>query len=285
MPIQTSLTPRQLAVLAGWLPGYAVRRDLSWGLVDTTVWEIECGGERFVVKAAGPDDHHLAREVQAHREWIGPWVTAGRAPELVHADAEVKIIVTRYLDGDLVLGHDAARDPEAYRQAGELLAQLHSGGTGAIDADVEQRANEHTLAWLAKPHRIEPRLAERLGRVISRWPTPPVPLVPTHGDYQPRNWLIHDGQVRVIDFGRAALRPAMTDFVRMAGREFHGEPAQEAAFLAGYGSDPREPEAWLRWRVREAVGTAVWAYQVGDTEFEAHGIRLLAELESQLGTD
>ncbi|MGW6199374.1 phosphotransferase family protein [Kribbella sp. NPDC055110] len=32
---------------------------------------------------------------------------------------------------------------------------------------------------------------------------PPATLVPTHGDWQPRNWLVDNGTVRVIDFGRA----------------------------------------------------------------------------------
>lgn len=278
----TSLTPAQSALLEGWLPGYAVLRDLSWGLVETTVLEVSCAGERFVVKAGGPQDHHMAREVRAHREWIGPLAGAGLAPQLVVADADAKIVVTRYLEGDLVLGSEAARDPEVYRQAGALLAQLHRVGCAVVDEHCEQLANEHTLAWLARPHRIRPGLAHALDRTIRGWPAPPVPIVPTHGDYQPRNWLVHNGQVRVIDFGRAALRPAMTDFVRMAGREFRGRPDLEAAFLDGYGTDPREPAAWCRWQVREAVGTAVWAYQVGDEEFETHGHRLLADLEHRL---
>lgn len=278
----TSLTTAQCALLEGWLPGYAVLRDLSWGLVETTVWEVSCAGERFVAKAGGPQDHHLARELQAHREWIGPLVAAGVAPQLVAADADAKILLTRYLEGDLVLGSVAALDPEVYRQAGARLAQLHAVGPAVVDEHCERLANEHTLAWLARPHRIRSGLADALDRAIRGWPTPPVAIVPTHGDYQPRNWLVHDGQVRVIDFGRAALRPAMTDFVRMAGREFRGRPEVEAAFLDGYGTDPREPAAWCRWRVREAVGTAVWAYQVGDEEFEAHGHRLLADLEPQL---
>jgi len=101
--------------------------------------------------------------------------------------------------------------------------------------------------------------------------------VPTHGDWQPRNWLVNDEVVSVIDFGRAGLRPAMTDFGRLAVQQFRSNPALESAFLEGYGDDPREPAAWHRNRVREAIGTAVWAYQVGDEAFEQQGHRMIAE--------
>ena len=102
-------------------------------------------------------------------------------------------------------------------------------------------------------------------------------LVPTHGDWQPRNWLVHDGVVSVIDLGRADLRPAMTDLTRLAAQDFRRDPRLEAAFLEGYGSDPREPSAWHRTRLREAVGTAVWAHQVGDEAFEAQGHRMIED--------
>lgn len=44
------------------------------------------------------------------------------------------------------------------------------------------------------------------------------------------------------------------------------------------GSDPREADAWMRLRIREAVGTAAWAYKVGDEAFEQQGHRMIAEV-------
>lgn len=116
-----------------------------------------------------------------------------------------------------------------------------------------------------------------LREVIASWPTPAVSVVPTHGDWQPRNWLIHEGVVSVIDFGRAELRPSFTDVARLEVQQFLASPALEAAFLEGYGRDPRDPKAWHRNQVREAIGTASWAYQVGDLPFEQQGHRMIAE--------
>ncbi|CAM5778541.1 Aminoglycoside phosphotransferase domain-containing protein OS=Cellulomonas persica OX=76861 GN=CPE01_06600 PE=4 SV=1 [Cellulomonas persica] len=270
------LSLRQRELVERWLPGARVLRDHSWGLVGTTVLEVAHDDERLVVKAGDDADHHLAREITAHEQWLGPWVAAGRAPELVRADRTAKLLVTRWLPGDLALATPAAADPATYRQAGELLAALHAQEP-VLDDEYEHRENARLLRWLDSPHRVDDEVVEHIRAVVASWPTPPARVVPTHGDWQPRNWLVDGGVVRVIDFGRAALRPAMVDLARLAAQEFGRDPALEHAFLDGYGADPREPTAWARVRLREAVGTAAWAFQVGDEAFEAQGHRMIAE--------
>ena len=69
----------------------------------------------------------------------------------------------------------------------------------------------------------------------------------------------------------------MTDFARLAVQDFSRDPKLEAAFLEGYGADPREADAWHRNRVREAIGTAGWAYRVGDERFEAQGHQMICD--------
>jgi hypothetical protein len=63
----------------------------------------------------------------------------------------------------------------------------------------------------------------------------------------------------------------------LAAQQLHGRPDLEAAFVEGYGQDPREPDAWRRSLLREAVGTACWAHQVGDVAFEAQGHAMVAD--------
>ena len=176
----------------------------------------------------------------------------------------------------MVQGGDCEHLPDTYRQAGELLALFHEQ-FATEDEEFEAREKQKALLWLGKPHRINPAVAGHLRDVVEAWPTPPSTVVPTHGDWQPRNWIVHDGTVSIIDFGRADLRPALTDFARLAAQQFPQDPAIEAAFLEGYGDDPRAPAAWQRNRIREAIGTAVWAYQVGDEPFEQQGHRMIAE--------
>lgn len=270
------LARQQRVLLEQWLPGASVERDHGWGLVQTTVLEMKHAGSRFIVKASGDSDSHIERELHAHLNWLTPWASRGRAPILEHGDAMAKLLVTRYLPGELVLGSEHAGVPSTYRQAGELLALFHAQ-TAIVDDDYERRENEKSLAWLNGPHRIAPATVERLRAEICAWPTPAAALVPTHGDWQPRNWLVHHDVVSVIDFGRAAMRPALTDFGRLAVQDFRRDPNLEAAFLDGYGTDPRETDSWHRTRVRDAIGTAAWAYQVGDAVFEAQGHRMIAD--------
>lgn len=227
-------------------------------------------GGRHAAQAVPPS------ELAAHHHWLAPWTRRGRAPALEYGDTAAKLIVTRYLPGELVLGSEHADLPSTYRQAGELLAVFHAQTTVA-DTAYEVRENDKALAWLDEPHRIEPATVQRLRTEIEGWPTPPATLVPTHGDWQPRNWLVHEDVVSVIDFGRAALRLPLADFARLAVQDFRRDPDLEAAFLEGYGTDPREADAWRRNLVREAIGTAAWAHRVGDRAFEAQGHRMIAD--------
>jgi hypothetical protein len=82
----------------------------------------------------------------------------------------------------------------------------------------------------------------------------------------------------VIDFGRADLRSAESDFARLVAQQFRRDPALEVAFFEGYGERPGDPESWRRVEVREAIGTAAWAHQVGDAEFERQGLRMIEDV-------
>ncbi|WP_240181754.1 aminoglycoside phosphotransferase family protein [Nocardioides sp. 616] len=271
------LSSEQRDLLARWVPDAQVVADHSWELVETVVLELSSEQGRLVLKAGGPGDHHIGRELRAHREWLRPWASTGHAPELLYGDAVTKVLVTRYLSGRLLEGTPAQDDPETYRQAGELLAKYHSQ-VSATDHEWHDKFRARVLRFLDLPHRIDAGIEEAVRSEVPTWPGGGSRVVPTHGDWQPRNWLIDRGVVRVIDFGRADLRPPTEDFVRLARQDFSRDPGLEAAFLDGYGDDPRDPEQWRRELLGEAVGTAVWAYGLGDEEFERFGHRLLATL-------
>ena len=69
-----SLTPVQQRLLATWFDGLTVVADLSWGLVDTVVLHVRGRDGDVIVKAAGPADRDIGREIAAHRSWTGPWI-------------------------------------------------------------------------------------------------------------------------------------------------------------------------------------------------------------------
>lgn len=276
------LSADQRARVDAWMPDAQVIADHSWGLVETTVLEVESGGRRLIVKAGGAGDHHLTRELDAHDGWTDVWTRTGRAARLVHGDRDRKLAVMEFLSGDLAYRTSVGVDPAIHRQAGVLLAAFHAQARRPADG-LEERLTARAVAWLDGAHRVDAE-AERAAReALARLEPGHPPLVPTHGDWHPRNWIVDGGILRVIDFGRFAFRPAATDFARLAAQEWREAPECEAAFFEGYGEDPRTPEHWALVRLREAIGTACWAYQVGDEPFEAQGHRMLAEVLADLG--
>lgn len=276
MSVSLRLSPEQAAALDSWFPGAELVADLSWGLTDTVVLHLRQGGADLVLKAAGPGNHHIGREITAHESATGPLLAAGTAARLLRADRSLRMLVTTYLPGELVEGHAAEWDADTYRQAGAVLARLHGQGSRPAP-EHEEAADARALAWLDQPHRIDAATVDQLRTILTTGARPVATLVPTHGDWQPRNWLVDEGRVRVIDFGRFDWRPAATDLARLAAQQFRGRPELERAFLDGYGTDPRDSEGWRLVRVREAIGTAAWAYQFGDEEFEQQGHRMIRE--------
>ncbi|QTV79529.1 phosphotransferase family protein [Microbacterium sp. NIBRBAC000506063] len=172
--------------------------------------------------------------------------------------------------------------PRGAPPSGELLRLFHSQASRAGGREAEERITRRTREWLDAEHRIAGDVEARLREALDALDPGDPPLVPTHGDWQPRNWLVDGDEVRVIDFGRFAFRAAATDLAWLAAQEWRESPVCEEAFLDGYGGDPRHPEHWLLVRLREAIGTAVWAFQVGDANFEAQGHRMIAEILEEL---
>ena len=249
---------------------------MSWELVDTVVLDVDSEHGRVVVKAAGPNNHHIGREITAYQGFTDCLARTGHAAQLLHEDRAANLLVIQYLDGSLVEGSDAEHSPETHCQAGRLARTFHHQAERP-DPDWDASAVAKSLFWLDKPHRIDPQHASRLRSILTEHQPQAVVVVPTHGDWQPRNWLVDAGTIKVIDFGRFAWRPAISDFCRLAAQQWRRDPRLEDAFFAGYGGDPRIPDQWRMLAIHEAIGTAVWAHQVGAERFESQGHRMIAE--------
>lgn len=121
------------------------------------------------------------------------------------------------------------------RRAGAWLARLHAvTGTDLrpLPAAFEAEKIDHYVSELA---RLRPQLAWRL-RGLERDLLPLLatagagPLVPTHGDYQPKNVHLDAGRIMVIDFDRAALAPAGRDLGHFIGQAITMSAASRRSF-------------------------------------------------------
>jgi Ser/Thr protein kinase RdoA (MazF antagonist) len=269
------LTEEQRALLESWLGHYRVVRDHSWPLQDTTVLQLETAyGDQVIIKAS-ETSHHIRREIAAYSRGL-PGLD-GNVPVMLHAAPGAGLLVTRYLPGAVVAGTPAEDDAQTYRQAGELLRLLHqpAGTSGSYLRSLSIR----TSSMLDKAHGLLARPVLRaLASAIAAVEHLPVEVVTTHGDYQPRNWLHDAGTIRVIDFGRAELRPWVHDLVRLGHQQFLEQPGLSAAFHEGLGRLVDTEEEWHSWQLEnlnQAVGTVVWAHHVGDRDFEQQGVRMV----------
>lgn len=272
----TGLDDHQIAFVLRTLPDAVLVADDSWGLLDTRVLHVVAGDRDWTVKASGPDNTHFPRELEAHRTVTDTLRAAGDTGALVAADEQHRVLVLERVPGHLALGTADEHAPDVHRQAGAVLRRLHDHGT-RHDPTFLLHEQAKALRALDAPHRISHDVVARIRAALEMLPTdhPDEPLVPTHGDFHPRNWIVDGGRLRVIDFGRFGWRPASFDLTRLAVLHWQLDPTLEAAFFDGYGNDPREPDAWRWLQLREAVGTATWAYAVGDEGFEAQGHDML----------
>jgi aminoglycoside phosphotransferase len=263
------LTDAQQGLLNRWLGVWTQSADLSWPLQDTTVLRVAAKGASYIVKASS-GSHHIAREIAAHEQFLGRF--SGWVPRLVHASAPDGVLVTEHLPGELVQGTSAEWEPEVYRQAGQRLDQLLIAGESSAsyvgDLIDKTRKGIADAAGLV-PHdelaALERELASiRVGSVTLSF---------THGDFQPRNWLVDDGRLRVIDFGRAAQRYWTSDLVRLLSQQFVGRTDLRDAFLAGLKRPLTTEDAMMMHleRIQQSVGTVVWAHSIGDAAFEDQG--------------
>lgn len=273
---QALLSAEQARYVEGRLGSPVLVEDVSWNLVDTKVLHVRAAGHDAVVKAAPTSNHHIGREITAHETFTAPLVASGRTGRLIAASRTLNVLITTYLPGTLVQGSTREEDPGLHRQAGAALRVFHNHHARAGEG-YEARMTEKAISVLDREHRIDKETESAARRILHSYRPAPTVLVPTHGDWQPRNWLHDGGQLYVIDYGRFDLRPRATDLCRLATGHWRYTPPLEDAFFDGYGADPRDEKVWPVDLLREAIGTAVWAFHVGDTAFEAHGHTMLHE--------
>ena len=108
--------------------------------------------------------------------------------------------------------------------------------------------------------------------------------VPCHLDYSPRNWLVADGQVQVIDFGEVGLDVWVNDLARLWFGSWSERPDLKEVFFDGYGRTMTGDDLaiLLGCGALDAVRTVVWAREYGDDSFEQVARRNLNRMMDRL---
>lgn len=239
-------------------------------------------GEFWVKAHRSP--RKFAQEHTAYADVVPALAGAGfRAPVLQQADPTHRLLVLSHLPGSPATELTDRRD--LHRQAGALLAALHA--LPCDDGDPLPLASALTLRaqrWLTKaaPHLPAPRLHQAreiltdtssFAGEARRW---------CHRDLAPRNWLVHEGVLGLLDFEHARLDHPLIDLVKLADEEWAADPALQEAFFEGYGpldAAARERLGWLLWS--HGVATAAWGAEHGDEPTRRRGCALLDQLAAR----
>lgn len=265
------LTPAQQERIEEWFPTAELVADLSWPEALTRVLRLRTPAGDVVVKAAGEVmAGHVPRGIAAGRELRGPGL-----PELLAASEPDRILALRFQPGELVQDTPAEDDPAVFAAVGRLLATVHGSAAPVVSDEYPRYRLRWLRDWLPRvTSLVDPALAGELAAAVERIVAAPEPAVRTHGDMQPRNWLVDGDQVRLIDFGRYAVRPAYTDLVRVWHRYPPGDPRVDA-LLDGLGGRTWDGAGWWAEHLYQGVSTVVWASDRGFDDFAEDGRRML----------
>jgi hypothetical protein len=238
--------------------------DRSWGHGRSLVLEVrDAQGARWFVK-----QHREAAcyrsEVSAYRRWTSR--LGDRSPILHASDGDLQVIVLTALGED---GRADWRDPEVQRDAGELLRRFHDGEEIDRWHDLAADKRAELDQWTARAGGLlTSRELDFVRSELEMLEGLPAPVrVPCHLDYTPRNWLIADGRVAIIDFEEAAPEVWVNDLGHLYFRYWRDPRAPrrrrraalelQQAFLEGYGRQLTEDGVCL---LRASYGLSLVRY-------------------------
>ncbi|WP_407917404.1 phosphotransferase [Kitasatospora sp. NE20-6] len=258
--------------------------DTSWARPGSRVWRVlgADGGQWFVKIHQNGRFHD--REVEAYRSWVPALGPA--APRLVAADQQLRAVVITAVPGRSL--HGAVHPPEEQRRIFHRIGEL----AAAIHHSAPARSGEGVSAALGKLQRHLDGARDHLAigdedfirqATAEAYQLPALDLVPTHGDFQLRNfrWDADVGTLYVIDFERAEPGQAVRDFVRLSDA-WAGRPDLYEAVMAGYGRQlsAAEEQHLAVHQVLDAVSGIQYGIANADPELVERGRRTLAQLRA-----
>jgi Ser/Thr protein kinase RdoA (MazF antagonist) len=261
------------------LGSYELLADCSWGHRMSSVLRVrDKSGVIWFLKRHGDRARYRA-ELTAYRKWAG--ALGGAAPRLHAADDSLQTMILSAAPGEAapwpapeVIGGvaDLSAERDVQREAGRILRRLHDAQPALpwpdfAAAKVEQLDRlKPSVAALLRPRDLNRAAAE-----IAALADLPAPAqVPCHHDYTPRNWLVSNGTLHVIDFEWSGLDARVADFARLHLGIWASRPDLQEAFLDGYGQElsPTDREILHGCAVLTAVWLLVRAHETRQPSFE-----------------
>lgn len=184
------------------------------------------------------------------------------SPELIHADAETGVMVTRFIEGARTMSPDAFRaDPGSVRRTGEAFRQLHHSGAqfpftfnlfSMIDDYLSLLSNKQVA--LPEGYYDVVARAENVRTVLA---ARPLPSVACHCDPLCENFLDTGERIWIVDWEYSGMNDPMWDLGDLSV-EAGFDAAQDAALLKAYCGGAPDPSDHARMVIYKAMCDLLW---------------------------
>ena len=232
-----------LRLVPGWDPGAAVIEQLQGGLTNRT-YRVRCRDGEFVLRLDSPRSGAYRFDRSRELCILRQAGKAGIAPEVIHADPDRGMLLTRFLEGRAWDETDL-RSTRKLEALADLLRRVHalpSSGT-SIDMSAAAIAYQDYLDKGQYLHTFSARCVEVIATVAAH-----ADKVCCHNDVVAAN-LIAGRDLRLIDWEYACDNDPMFDLASAIG--FHDlDESQADALLDAYAGGA---DAGLRERLAEQV--------------------------------
>lgn len=259
--------------------------DRSWGHGETSVLELRDRHGRSWYAKQHRDPQRYANELTAYVRWVP--ALGGRAPTLLAHHDELGVLILSAVRG--TPGLPRSLDPQLHQQAGVLLRRLHDGEALAPWRDFAADRLRELERWASRSDGlVSSRHLDFARAQVRDLVSVGAPArVPCHLDYSPRNWLIDEDRLHVIDFEWASGEVWVNDLARLYFGPWQGRPDLQEAFLDGYGRaiGDEDRAVLLACGALSAVRFIVWAHAHGDVAFEQAARANLAGLAEAKAVD
>jgi thiamine kinase-like enzyme len=253
-------------------PGRGAVIEVLGGGITNRNFKVSVDGDTYVLRIGGKDTELLGIDRRAEHEASLAAAAVGVGPEVVAFIEPEGFLVTRYIEGDVVVP-EAMREPEPLRRVAQALRAVHAGPP--IPARFDSFRVVEAYAATAAAHGIPvPPAFERAqgtAAAIER-ARGPVPERPCHNDLLTANFIDDGSRIRIVDWEYAGMGDVYFDLANFAAN--NGLPAQETTELlrAYFGMVTAEHERMLTlMRFMSDFREAMWGVvqqALSDLEFD-----------------
>ena len=266
-------------------PGRPATIEVLGGGITNRNFKVSVDGGAYVLRIGGKDTELLGIDRRAEHEASLAAAAVGVGPEVVAFVEPEGYLVTRFIEGQVVVP-EAMREPEPLGRVAQALRAIHNGPPIPARFDpfrvVEAYAAIATANGVPLPAAFERARALAAEVEQARGPTPERPC---HNDLLTANFIDDGTRIRIVDWEYAGMGDVYFDLANFAVN--NALPAEEATeLLRAYFGDvaPEHQRALTLMRFMSDFREAMWgvvqqALSDLDVDFRAYADQHFERLE------